>query len=686
MRMSRIRQRRLLLHQKRRQSRNRQKAAAAVLGSLTAAVPQNSSAALSVLQDINNDFDYVQDKLNNIHAYDAAQEWVAEATHNAALAQQYLDEANLACNEAEENLLQAKDNQQQAEAVAADKEQELNEAKARRIELTRQAVASQQAVADYLPTWYEAQAQLQQCVDVQEAAAVNRPYGAASAQESWSASDEQRAQWIQEAWAEVGYESNRLPEIEARFSGSESSYANEQAAQAQAQAELDAYWDRMAALENATDAAREYFEAVSEYLDGLKEQQSEAEAAEAEARQEIIELQIELSQSQQDVRDCIQDVAICTQEREAAIANRQEAQADLDAANNDVILAKFGLVHFGEGMGAQKGIEYYNWQGQDGIDGHQLYMDTSFYWSKNHYDFSLSNAYVVSATGLPNGNMSGLTDTAVTGMYTNKHPVYDVRYGFEANLPTGDSRTSAHAVVPDYLGRVSRLGEGWNLAPRLEVIRHVDKHTSMTWRTSYALRGAYDEDFDGVAGSVHPGNQWNNELEYLHTDDKQQYMFKFNYANNSDKAFVSGTANDYSFTEGDSLGLRGYYRSWFTPRDSWGTYLAWTFDKGAVYDNGQAPGSGLHRLYYGAGYFHQFDDKRQARIFANWLRANGESYDPLTRINSSTGRRFSVSMGYDWRMDEKNSLSIDVERAVLRQQGDANYRSWGIMLNYNRSF
>lgn len=282
--------------------------------------------------------------------------------------------------------------------------------------------------------------------------------------------------------------------------------------------------------------------------------------------------------------------------------------------------------------------------------------------------------------------MSGLTDTTVTGMYTNKHPVYDVRYGLEANLPTGSSRTSPNAAVPDYLARVSRLGEGWNLAPRLEVIRHVDKYTSVAWRTSYALRGAYDEDLDGVAGSVHPGNQWNNELEYLHTDNTAQYMMRFQYANNSGKASISGTGNDYSFTEGDSLGLRGYYRSWLAPKDSWGAYAAWTFDKGAVYDNGQASGAGIHRLYYGAGYFHQFDDKRQARIFANWLRADGESYDPLTHINSTSGRRFSVSLGYDWRMDDKNSLSIDVERAILRQQGDANYRSWGIMLNYNRSF
>ena len=358
----------------------------------------------------------------------------------------------------------------------------------------------------------------------------------------------------------------------------------------------------------------------------------------------------------------------------------------MDEAHKDEDLARFGLLHFGEGMGAQKSLEYYSWQGPEGRSGHQLYSGNSFYWSKNHYDFSLSNAYVMSNTGLAGGEMSGLTDTSLTAMYTNKHPVYDVRYGLEVNLPTGSSRTNNNAVVPDYLARVSRLGEGWNFMPRLEVVRHLDKYTSMTWRGSYSFRGAYEEDYDGLTGNMHPGNQWTNELEYLHTDKKTHYMLKFQYTNNSDKSSISGTANDYSFTEGDGLGVRGYYRSWFTPKDSWGAYGAYTFDGGTAYDNGLAPGSGVHRLYYGAGYFHQFDSKRQLRLFANWLRADGESYDPLTRLTSASGRRFSVSLGYDWRMDDKNSLSLDMERGILRQQGDANYRSWGVMLNYNRSF
>ena len=97
-------------------------------------------------------------------------------------------------------------------------------------------------------------------------------------------------------------------------------------------------------------------------------------------------------------------------------------------------------------------------------------------------------------------------------------------------------------------------------------------------------------------------------------------------------------------------------------------------------------GAIVHCHHYGGGWFHRFDDRRQLRLFANWLRAEGAAYDPLTRQSYSSGRRFSVSLGYDWRLDDRNSLSLDVERAVMRQQGDANYRAWGVMMSYNRSF
>ena len=687
MRMSRGKRRRLNLQRRRERMHCRKKAAAALLTGLAAGAPLRADAVtLNVLQDIYGDFDYMENNLANIRAFDLAKEYVGEAAKNAALAQSYLEEAEGICREAAGNLRMAEENRQQAEEQVRLTAEELQKTRAERIRLTEQAVASQQAVADYLPVWYEAQAELQQRLDVQQAAALERPAEAAAAEDGGlSLRERQRAEWIEAAWEEAGFENSRLPELEMRFAASAAAGSTGDGADglSEAQAAIDAYWARMEQLEAEADAAREYFDSVSERLDELKEQCQEAEEAEADCRRDVLELERELARNEQDVLDCQQDVAIC--QNEQAEANKACFQALLE--RNDsfeaVIEAKASLLHLGDGSGAQNRLGYYSWQGA--AAGHQLYDAYSCYWAGYGRELSISNAYVYSHTGLADGEMSGLTDTTVSAMYANKHPVYDVRYGLDVNLPTGESRMHDNAVVPDYLAPYGSLGEGWNFTPRLEVARHVDKYTAWTWRSAYAFRGSYANSWDDPASVVHPGSIWSNELEYLHTDEARQYMVKLQYTKNS-RSSMTGAVNNYSFTEGDGMAGRGYFRSWFTKLDSWAVYSAWSYDRAAAYDDAAMGGAGVHRLYYGGGWFHRFDDRRQLRLFANWLRAEGAAYDPLTRQSYSSGRRFSVSLGYDWRLDDRNSLSLDVERAVMRQQGDANYRGWGVMMSYNRSF
>ena len=676
MRMSRVKGRRLRLQQQRERMHRRKKAAALVMTGLAASVPIRADAAtLTVLQDINSDFDYMESNLERIRTLDMLKLYARDAMQNMSLAGHYLEEAEGICREAAENLRMAEENQVQAEEQVRTVEAELKEARANRQQMTERAIASQQAVADYLPVWYEAQAELQQRLDVRQAAMVERPEGAGGSAGEYR--DRQMAQWIEEAWVEAGFENNRLPELEMRFSGAG---ASEQDGGYSA---ADAYWERMTELDAEVEAAQEYFDTVSSHLDELKELCRDAEDDEAEAGREVIELEMELSRSRQEVLDCRQDVEICRSEQSEAVAACFQALVERNDSIEEAAEAGAELQHFGEGSGWQNTLEYYSWHGASG--GHQLYNANSWYWLGSQREISISNAYVHSDTGLPGGGMNGITDTTVSAMYVGRHPVYDVSYGMEINLPTGESRVHSNSVVPDELARVSRLGEGWNFTPRLEVTGHVDKYTDWRWRSAYSFRGSYEDSVEDMSSVMHPGNFWSNELEYLHTDEKQQYMLKLQYTRNEESS-LTGAANSYSFRDGNGITGRGYYRSWFTPRDSWGAYLIWSFDGATAYDTGGMGGSGLHRLYGGAGLFHRFDSRRQLRLLANWLRTEGDMYEPLSRQSYSAGRRFSVLLGYDWRMDERNSMSLAMERAVLHQQGGSGYHSWGVMMSYNRSF
>lgn len=676
MRMSRVKGRRLRLQQQRERMHRRKKAAALVMTGLAASVPIRADAAtLTVLQDINSDFDYMESNLERIRTLDMLKLYARDAVQNMSLAGHYLEEAEGICREAAENLRMAEENQVQAEEQVQTVEAELKEARANRQQLTERAIASQQAVADYLPVWYEAQAELQQRMDVRQAAMVERPEGAGGSAGDYR--DQQMAQWIEEAWVEAGFENNRLPELEMRFSGAGASEPSG------GDSAADAYWERMTELDAEVEAAQEYFDTVSSHLDELKELCRDAEEDEAEAGREVIELEMELSRSRQEVLDCRQDVEICRSEQSEAVAACFQALVERNDSIEEAAEAGAELQHFGEGSGWQNTLEYYSWHGASG--GHQLYNANSWYWLGSQREISISNAYVHSDTGLPGGGMNGITDTTVSAMYVGRHPVYDVSYGMEINLPTGESRVHSNSVVPDELARVSRLGEGWNFTPRLEVTGHVDKYTDWRWRSAYSFRGSYEDSVEDMSSVMHPGNFWSNELEYLHTDEKQQYMLKLQYTRNEESS-LTGAANSYSFRDGNGITGRGYYRSWFTPRDSWGAYLIWSFDGATAYDTGGMGGSGLHRLYGGAGLFHRFDSRRQLRLMANWLRTEGDMYEPLSRQSYSAGRRFSVLLGYDWRMDERNSMSLAMERAVLHQQGGSGYHSWGVMMSYNRSF
>lgn len=682
MRMTRARQRHLALQRRRAQAKYPQKALAAMLAGAAAgsSLPAEASV-MTVLQDFKADFDYMQDQLANIEAFDQAKAYAREAALHVQLAQAELEQSEQYCRDAEANLALAKENQQLAEENVRAIEKQLQDTQNRRQELTQAAISRQQAVADYLPTWYEAQAQLQDQLAIQQAASLEAAPGG-SRDEALSYSDQQRAQWIQQAWQEVGFAPNRLSELEARYAQLQGGSMVSEGREA-AQNAVDAYWARLDAINAEVEAAQTYFDEVSDRLDQLKDAQLEAEEAEADARQEILDLGLDLGQAKQDLAESRQDVAMCWQDQIEANESRFVALKDRNQALNEAFSAKYRVEHFGEGIGVQSGFDYYNWQGQ--VSGHQLYKSTGFFMSKNNYDFSLSNGYVVSHTGLSKGDMSGYTDTTLSVMYNNKHPKFAVGYGMEINLPTGDSRVAQNAVPPDHMARVTRLGEGWNFTPMVAVTRHLDKLTSWTWRGSYAIRGSYSDNREDLSSVVHPGNVWHNELELLHTGHQEQYLVKLHYAKNNHASLISREA-DYDYTEGDSMYGRAYYRKWFAPKDSLGCYMAFAYDKAGDYDNSDINSNGIHRLYYGVGWFHQFDKYRQLRLFANWLRSEGEAYDPLTKQSYSSGRRFSVSLGYDWRLDDRNSLSLNVERSVLRQQGEANYRGWGISVMYNRNF
>lgn len=447
------------------------------------------------------------------------------------------------------------------------------------------------------------------------------------------------------------------------------------------QAEAAGDPQRIAAIDAWVKEAQNYHTSASRHLEELQSSCQAAEAYEAEAHRRIQILEKELAKNKQYERQYRQDVETCKKNKATVEKSYVRAVQERDECIKRVEKAKEALKNFGDWASVQKTFEYYTWKGSSG--GRQFYTPHSLYWSGNRWDVFIHNAYVYSDTGLPNGKMSGFTDTVVSGMYNNRHPLYDVRYGLSVNLPTGESRVHDNAVVPDYLARVSRLGEGWIFTPRLEVTRHIDKFSDLTWRGAYSFRGSYADSKDSPESRAHPGGLLSNELEYIHTDQTTHYMGRLYYTVNG-KGSVDRRDYHSKFREGNGFAALGFYRKWFTPRDSYGAYAILSLDQPTSYYYGGTSGSILRRTHGGVGWFHRFDAKRQLRLFANGLWLNGSAYDPLTKQTYASGRRASVSLTYDWRMDSWSSMFFELERAIMHKENTDTCQSWGLVVGYTR--
>lgn len=655
-----------------KKSRPARYTAIAMLGAVGIYLPWASHATVvNVLQDINEDFGYMQGKADDMTALEKAQGYLSQAAKAVGFTQENFMFAVDIKKQAEEALGIAKNNQEQAEENLLKVRKQLQNAKVESTKCTNNAVTCQKAVADYYSVWQDAYNRLESVRAVYRSEEGKAPAPVVTVQNGASAADKEREAAILAEWEKVGFQQNRLSEIEARIGGSLSGGGSEVVEDYSA---VDAYWARMDQLSAQVDAAEAEFDAVNDTYEELKDKLKDALEAEQDAREEVAALEKDLAQAKIDVEEAEKDVAESKKDRIEAMEARIEAELDRDDALNDHYEVKQSIEHMGEGDGFSTRVEYYNWHGN--TSGHQFYMPYSFYHTDKDVGIGVTIGYLKSHTGLPNGGMSGWTDTTIDVSHLNKNKLYDVRYIFSINMPTGKSRTSENAIVPEHVARLDRMGEGWNFTPRLEVTRHIDKNNSATWRTSYSIRGQYYNSMEDWDSTLNPGNIWSNELEYLRITNHTQFMARMNYLMTGDS-----TLKGNKYGEGSQFFGKTYYKNWVTAKDAWAAYLIYTSQEAGTNDS-----SATHRWYYGAGWQHKFDKDHGMRLMFNWMRASGNNYDPIMRRAYLAGKRFSVSAGYDWHIDERSTLSLDLERFVNRNDATSSYRGWQTMLSFNMSF
>lgn len=632
-----------------------------------------SAASHDALHDVYGYFSYMMNVRDEIRSHRAALAALAEARADVESARANLVEAQEATRDAAANLALAIQNLHAAEEHLAAVRKALASAEKASALRTEEAIAAQNAEADYAP---EVEAQRTALESLyREADSLSR------ATDTTGGENPDREKVVARILAEVGYEQNRIVDAQRMV---------EEALAAERGTTPDAAGAKLAAVSAEVDAAQATLDAMEAQLDALTALREQAEDAERDARELVADYTQEAQASEADLAESRKGKAEAETYDAEAKAWALQAADEQKAAERRLLQSEHDLAYFGEGAGAETGVEYYTWRGERA--GHQLYLPLS-YFSRTHagktkLDYGISAGYVKSHTGFDSG-VSGLTDTQLSVTIHNEKPRTSVHYGLSVNLPTGESKIYQRAAVPEGLARFTDFGAGWQFIPSVEVTHRISERDRLTGRFSYAMRGGYDYSKEVPNAHVSPGNIFAQEIEYLHAGDKKSYMVQLYHnatssavqdAVDTDSRTITGSTR---YRDGDDWELRFFYNGMIAPKDELRFYAIYALTEAAKGIASQE----VARQYYGLGLRHRVSDKLTWQIMAHYQDVS-TTYDPLrTALNTGSGfKRRSLIAGLAWKASERKNLTFQVERYVRSDVGGAGYNGWGTALWYQQSF
>lgn len=663
------------------------------------------AAPVHVTREIPAAFQTLKDSRNRIRDFHVAQRNAREAAAALVQAEAALQSARQDQRNAAAGLASAQENLAAARNNLIRVSRELNTARQESMHRTEEAIAAQQAVADFAPQVWNQESMIQSLeADRSE---VQQRYVTVQSEINGNAQQQaELAKRIEAAWQSVNYEQNRLGDVIAMVD----KLRQEQGNIPDRRAEVDAFESRLQELDTAIDEQENLLDEMNDQLGRLQDTQSAAEDAERDARQLVTDLIKEKAEAQKDQADA-------QQWQTQAIAWKKAADKDVaDAEQNKASTAvwkqqaDYALAHFGEGMGTGTGLEYYHWHGSGLPAGHQLYQPLSFYTAEKKIELSLTTGWIESDTGLRYGHVSGWTDTALGVLYKNNHPKNDVHYGLDLNLPTGQDNMHQNAMLAENLAPFTSFSEGWQATPSVEMIHHITERDSLAGKLSFSFRGDYNYRTSLTAAGrqqlsahltdvqlqerIDPDSQLQQELSYQHIGEHQQFQAQLVHVNASHADYqskiqtltwdavgnstpLSGDYGSGRNNDGEDWTLRLYHSQDIDDRNAWLVY--------GIGDYQAADMGGMHRYYTGLGWSHQFRDSQSGYVLLNYGVTRGLSYNWRTDKWDAGRHSGSVILGYDWQLDARSAIQTKYERYLIHGSAADSYQGWNMTVQFNRS-
>lgn len=374
------------------------------------------------------------------------------------------------------------------------------------------------------------------------------------------------------------------------------------------------------------------------------------------------------------IKDRVREAEELRQELENLDAWQKEVDAYNDELRQEGRAAEAGkldvkryLAHERYGRYLSRGMEYYSWKGDDGYDGHQLYLPVHYFQEHGYKEYGLSVAYVNTAAdfGADSESLNGITNLFLHYGIRNANDRYSVKYILDSDLPIGDSKIGNN-ILSDDLVILTRLNEGINIRPRIEITRQDGDENLWLAALSYNIKGSYHYSKERPGASVDPGDTLWGRLRWTHAEKKYQLRLGME-AFLHGKTSVTGDEDTADYKEGREMHYKVTYNRRLSKASELMGYFWLRVNAATTYDDDNVD-SGSDVRYYGLEYKYSLDESRAWYVRNNNMLSTGDYYDPMSDAGISGRDKHTLGIGYEINLREKGIFTVEANYYRMREK------------------
>ena len=328
-------------------------------------------------------------------------------------------------------------------------------------------------------------------------------------------------------------------------------------------------------------------------------------------------------------------------------------------------------------------FEYYSWDASDGSKGSQFVIPIEYFASHGYNEFGFSTGYVNTSTKYPEEDtMNGMRALELHYGRRNPHKRYTLKYNLDMSIPLGESRTNRRALSDDLVA-VTRLNEGFNIGPSIDIERRDGEENIWRLGVGYNFKGDYHYSKENPSFSVSPGDALDGYLNWTQAEDDHQMRFGV-------EGIFKGKSNENGtrYREGEERLYKAMYNKCLNEKSDVMAYF-WVRENGSntYYTPPFSSGGGKSRVrYYGLEYKFKLDENRAWFIRNNNMLSTGTYNDVLTGETINGRKKHTLGVGYKIKLASDETLSLNADYFWMKDKDTGkDYDGAEFVVFYNRA-